>query len=69
MKKTMNKKYSWLIIGATVVFLLVTSIAAKENYAKVIQSKHGHIVINEETLHVIQHQIWEDYTITPQQKR
>ena len=50
MKKTMNKKYSWLIIGATVVFLLVTSIAAKENYAKVIQSKHGHIVINEETL-------------------
>ena len=32
------------------VFLLVTSIAAKENYAKVIQSKHGHIVINEETL-------------------
>ncbi|MGC3549484.1 hypothetical protein ACPTGT_12390, partial [Enterococcus faecium] len=25
MKKTMNKKYSWLIIGPTEVFLLVTS--------------------------------------------
>lgn len=31
------------------VFLLVTSIAAKK-LRKVIQSKHGHIVINEETL-------------------
>ena len=69
MKKTMNKKYSWLIIGATVVFLLVTSIAAKENYAKVIQSKHGHIVINEETLPRYTTSDMGGLYDTPQQKR